>query len=153
MKVWEQYKYIEDRIDNSGLRFYLGAQRRTYDLGYLTFGTFASAVAISIPPRANNFAIDAFCPAIATAVGSFRYTVVKNLDLTLTYLENSIIWHKYRSSISTHSSTRSVLKWNFNRMENNIFSRSQHLDKSYTEWESNSIFIQCWILRFQLSIW
>jgi hypothetical protein len=57
-----------DRRDSSGIRFYLGDKLRQHDLGYLTVGADSSAVAIAVPPGADRFQIDSYCPAIATQV-------------------------------------------------------------------------------------
>ena len=57
-----------DRTDSSGIRFYLGNERRQYDLGYLGLGTDASVTAIAIPPNVDHFIVDAYCPATATSV-------------------------------------------------------------------------------------
>jgi hypothetical protein len=59
-----------DRMDSSGIRFYLGKTLRQYDLGYLSLGTQATMSAIAIPPRADRFIIDTYCPASATSVSS-----------------------------------------------------------------------------------
>jgi hypothetical protein len=60
--------YALDRIDSSGIRFYLGKERRQYDLGYLTFGVESNYAGIAIPPRVDRFNIDSYCPANVTKV-------------------------------------------------------------------------------------
>jgi hypothetical protein len=60
--------YTLDRRDSTGIRFYVGKERRQYDLGYLTLGTKSNAVAIAIPPRVDRFNIDSYCPASVTKV-------------------------------------------------------------------------------------
>ncbi|CAF3433696.1 unnamed protein product, partial [Rotaria socialis] len=59
-----------NRISNingsSGIRFYLGDQLRQYDIGYLTFGTDIQPDALAIPPYAQNFNVDSFCPKSVT---------------------------------------------------------------------------------------
>lgn len=57
-----------DRRDSSGLRFYLGNELRQYDLGYLTLGASVSNRAIAIPPTADRFILDSYCPTEATKV-------------------------------------------------------------------------------------
>ncbi|CAF1153779.1 unnamed protein product, partial [Rotaria sordida] len=54
------------RRDSSGVRFYVSPTLRQYDLGYLTFGTTANALAIAIPPNTTRFNVDSYCPAQAT---------------------------------------------------------------------------------------
>ena len=61
------------RQDSSGIRYYLGAQPRKYELGYLVFGTQSSVLGISLPPRADQFIIDSYCPAMGTSVGHLSY--------------------------------------------------------------------------------
>ena len=57
-----------DRRDSSGIRFYIGKERRQHDLGYLTLTADGSTVGIAIPPRTDRFMIDSYCPAIVTKV-------------------------------------------------------------------------------------
>ena len=59
-----------DRTDSTNYRFYLGKTLRQYDLGYLALGTEPSPIAIAIPPRINEFEIDAYCPAAAMNVST-----------------------------------------------------------------------------------
>ena len=59
---------VPDRTDSSGIRFYLGDKPRAHELGYLTVGADSSPLGIAIPPRADRFVIDSYCPATATAV-------------------------------------------------------------------------------------
>lgn len=63
---------FEDRTDSSGIRFYLGNELRQHDIGYLTFGTDSSAAAIAIPPHADKFIIDSYCPSEITSVEFFH---------------------------------------------------------------------------------
>lgn len=80
-----------DRTDSSGIRFYLGNKLRQYDLGYLTFGTDSSAVALAIPPKAERFIIDAYCTANATQV--------KQDCFSCSSLSNEFIINNYYCSI------------------------------------------------------
>jgi len=57
-----------DRLDSTGIRFYLSDKLREHDLGYLTFGTPSSLWAIAIPPKVDQFIIDSYCPSNATRV-------------------------------------------------------------------------------------
>ncbi|CAF3949092.1 unnamed protein product [Rotaria sordida] len=57
-----------DRRDSSGIRFYVGEELRQCDIGYLTLGTESNPSGIVIPPKASEFAIDAFCTPKATEV-------------------------------------------------------------------------------------
>ena len=66
-----------DRRDNSGIRFYLGKERRQYDLGYLTLGSDSSAYGIAIPPGVDRFVVDSYCPAAATNVSRMFLTTQK----------------------------------------------------------------------------
>ena len=59
-----------DRTDSSGLRFYLANELRQHDLGCLTVGTDATYEALAIPPRTDQFIVDAYCTAGATSVSS-----------------------------------------------------------------------------------
>lgn len=59
------------RYDSTAIRFYLGNELRQQELGYLTFGAQASPLAIIIPPKADQFIIESYCPAIATNVCTF----------------------------------------------------------------------------------
>ena len=63
-----------DRTDSSGIRFYLGAQPREHELGYLTVGADSSVLGIVLPPRTDHFIVDSYCPAIATAVRRFLFS-------------------------------------------------------------------------------
>ena len=66
--AWTFVRCCLDRTDSSGIRFYLGQDLRQYDLGYLTLGADSQIRGISIPPRAERFTIDSYCPATATEV-------------------------------------------------------------------------------------
>ena len=57
-----------DRQDSSGIRFYIGKERRQYEIGYLTLGTVTDFLGIAIPPRAERFNVDSYCPANSTMV-------------------------------------------------------------------------------------
>jgi hypothetical protein len=61
-----------DRTDSSGVRFYISKELRQHDLGYLSFGTYANAAALAIPPRVDRFNIDSYCSPRATQV-SIQY--------------------------------------------------------------------------------
>jgi hypothetical protein len=63
--------FVLDRRDSTGIRYYLGEKLRQHDLGYLTLGTDATPFAIAVPPRADRFVIDSYCPASATQVCTF----------------------------------------------------------------------------------
>ncbi|CAF2373593.1 unnamed protein product [Rotaria sp. Silwood2] len=65
---YDNPKLTSDRRDNSGIRFYLGKELRQHDLGYLTFGADSSYTSIAIPPRADRFIVDSYCPANATKI-------------------------------------------------------------------------------------
>ena len=62
--------FHSDRVDSSGIRFYIGEERRQHDIGYLTLGTESMALGITIPPRADRFIIDSYCPASGTQVSA-----------------------------------------------------------------------------------
>ena len=57
-----------DRVDSSGIRFYVTDQLRQYDIGYLTFGTDPTPISMTIPPQMQEFTIDSYCPQNATQV-------------------------------------------------------------------------------------
>ncbi|CAF3388411.1 unnamed protein product [Rotaria socialis] len=71
-----KYYMIETHFNNpnrlssidgsSGIQFYLGDQLRQYDIGYLPFGTDIRPNTLAIPPYAQNFIIDSFCPNSVT---------------------------------------------------------------------------------------
>lgn len=63
-----------DRVDSSGIRFYLGNELRQHDLGYLTLGTNSNGLALAIPPKADQFIVDSYCSAKATLVGIYRFS-------------------------------------------------------------------------------
>lgn len=69
------FKKTSDRIDSSGIRFYLGNSVPKYELGYLSLGVDSNPGGIVIPPHAGRFVIDGYCPAIATAVFITEKTV------------------------------------------------------------------------------
>lgn len=54
--------------DNSGIRFYLSSELRQYDLGFLAFGTTPDIISLVIPPNADRFIVDSYCPAETTNV-------------------------------------------------------------------------------------
>ncbi|CAF3947797.1 unnamed protein product [Rotaria magnacalcarata] len=56
-------KLIPNRRDNTGIRFYIGKELRQYDLGYLAFGTSSNALALTIPPKVDQFIVDSYCPS------------------------------------------------------------------------------------------
>lgn len=57
-----------DRTDSSGIRFYLGKQRRQHELGYLSLGAEANQLGIAVPPLMDRFTIDSYCSATGTRV-------------------------------------------------------------------------------------
>ncbi len=57
-----------DLRDSSGIRFYLANELRKYDLGYVLFGTLSSPASLAIPPKAEQFIVDSYCPPEATRV-------------------------------------------------------------------------------------
>lgn len=64
--VFHMFTFRLDRTDSSGLRFYLGKERRLNEIGTLTFGTTPDPLAIFIPPGMDRFVIDSYCPTQAT---------------------------------------------------------------------------------------
>jgi hypothetical protein len=62
-----------DRLDSSGIRFYLSDELRQHDLGYLTFGTGSSFYGLAIPPKMDQFIVDSYCPSKATQVDLFSF--------------------------------------------------------------------------------
>lgn len=80
---------ILGRMDSTGIRFYLGNELRPQELGYLTFGSDSSFVGLAIPPRADRFIVDTYCPATATSVcSSSTYFSIK-WCIPLFFLVNS----------------------------------------------------------------
>ena len=72
------FVFILDRRDSSGIRFYLGKERRQHELGYLALGMDSTAAGIAIPPGAEQFLVDSYCPAEATKVSrSFPFSMNK----------------------------------------------------------------------------
>ena len=57
-----------DRRDSSGIRYYIGKEKRQHELGYLTLGTDSYVLGIAIPPRVDRFVVDSYCPASGTKV-------------------------------------------------------------------------------------
>ncbi|CAF4755271.1 unnamed protein product, partial [Rotaria sp. Silwood2] len=55
-----------NRIDSTGVRFYIGKELRQYDLGFLSFGTGPNPSSLAIPPQANQFVVDSYCSPRAT---------------------------------------------------------------------------------------
>jgi hypothetical protein len=97
---------FSDRTDSSGIRFYISKELRQHDLGYLSFGTYANAAALAIPPRVERFNIDSYCSPQATQVtiqynNSFSY--IRSLFLFIAF--SSIRYHTF-VSLSSHSFTR-----------------------------------------------
>jgi hypothetical protein len=66
---------VLDRIDNTGIRFYLGKTRRQQELGYLTVGADSTFLGLAIPPRADRFIVDSYCTANATSVSSIQFSM------------------------------------------------------------------------------
>ena len=58
--------FVSDRRDSSGIRFYIGNDLRSNDLGYLSFGVGSDATSLAIPPQVERFIIDSYCPASVT---------------------------------------------------------------------------------------
>ncbi|CAF1031159.1 unnamed protein product [Adineta ricciae] len=56
--------------DSSGVRFYVTDQLGQYDIGYLTLGTDASSLSLTILARTNNSIVDSYCPTVAMAVSN-----------------------------------------------------------------------------------
>ncbi|CAF1647274.1 unnamed protein product [Rotaria magnacalcarata] len=72
-------KLIPNRRDNTGIRFYIGKELRQYDLGYLAFGTSSNALALTIPPKVDQFTVDSFCPSEFSKVSYyFRWDFLKD---------------------------------------------------------------------------
>ena len=93
-----------DRRDSSGIRFYIGKERRQHDLGYLTLGTDTFILGLAIPPRADRFIVDSYCPANNTKV-SVDQRQDKHSLLPL-HSENTFDRNHGVLCISTHPSTR-----------------------------------------------
>ncbi|CAF1122491.1 unnamed protein product [Rotaria sp. Silwood1] len=86
-------KQIPNRRDSTGIRFYLGKERRQYDLGYLTLGTESSLNAIAIPPGVDRFIIDSYCPGETTK--NFPQTGITMLvAFPHTHLQGLSLWTK-----------------------------------------------------------
>jgi len=84
---------MSNRTDSSGIRFYLGAQPREHELGYLTLGADSSILGIVLPPRTDHFIVDSYCSAIATAkFPSDGITVVSAFPHT--HLQGRTVWTK-----------------------------------------------------------
>jgi hypothetical protein len=66
---------VLDRIDNTGIRFYLGKTLRQQELGYLTVGADSTFLGLAIPPRADRFIVDSYCTANATSVSSIQFSM------------------------------------------------------------------------------
>lgn len=96
---------VIDRTDSTGIRFYLGDKPREHDLGYLTVGADSSPLGIAIPPRADRFVIDSYCPAIATAVG--RMISSLHNDHRLIFVEIPLYGYYRCQCISSYTSPRS----------------------------------------------
>ncbi|CAF4018018.1 unnamed protein product [Rotaria sp. Silwood2] len=65
---YDNPKRALNRIDSSGVRFYIGEKLRQHDLGFLSFGTGPSPGSLAIPPQVNRFLIDSYCSPRATQV-------------------------------------------------------------------------------------
>ena len=63
------------RRDSSGIRYYIGNELREQELGFLALGTESMDLGISIPPRADRFVIDSYCPAILTQVSEQNHFI------------------------------------------------------------------------------
>ncbi|CAF4212369.1 unnamed protein product, partial [Adineta steineri] len=90
---YDNPKKMSNRRDSSGIRFYLGNELRQHDLGYLTFGTDSNAVGIAIPPGANRFILDSYCPVSAT--NQFpKSGITVTTAFSHTHLQGSSVWTK-----------------------------------------------------------
>ncbi|CAF2018482.1 unnamed protein product [Rotaria magnacalcarata] len=79
--------------DSSGIRFYLGNELRQYDLSYLVFGTLSSPESLAIPPNAEQFIVDSYCPPEATRnLPASGINIVSALPHT--HLQGISVWTK-----------------------------------------------------------
>ncbi|CAF1097141.1 unnamed protein product [Adineta steineri] len=90
---YDNPKKMSNRRDSSGIRFHLGNELRQHDLGYLTFGTDSNAVGIAIPPGANRFILNSYCPVSAT--NQFpKSGITVTTAFPHTHLQGSSVWMK-----------------------------------------------------------
>ncbi|CAF0933370.1 unnamed protein product [Adineta steineri] len=90
---YDNPKKMSNRRDSSGIRFYLGKELREQELGYLTLGADSSAVGIAIPPGADRFIIDSYCPASAT--NRFpKSGITVTTAFPHTHLQGASVWTK-----------------------------------------------------------
>ncbi|CAF4968100.1 unnamed protein product, partial [Rotaria sp. Silwood1] len=82
-----------NRIDSSGIQFYIGKQLRPYDLGRIIFGTLSTPFDLAIPPQVNRFIVDCYCPPSVTQnFPESGITVV--LAFPHTHLQGQSLWTK-----------------------------------------------------------
>ena len=94
------------RQDSSGIRFYIGNERRQHDLGYLTFGTDSFVLALAIPPRADRFIVDSYCPSELTQASDLYSPPSYTDNQSIAASAYSQSWHHSDFCIPTYSSTR-----------------------------------------------
>ncbi|CAF1379082.1 unnamed protein product, partial [Adineta ricciae] len=113
------------RRDSSGIRFYLGEKLRQHDLGYLTFGTVSNFFGIIIPPKLDQFIIDAYCPRAATKnIPESGITVVSAFPHT--HLQGYSMWTKLIRNKTAVSYLFNADSYNFNyQFENRLAKRIQ----------------------------
>ncbi|CAF2811760.1 unnamed protein product [Rotaria sp. Silwood2] len=114
-------KQISNRHDSTGFRFYLGKERRQYDLGYLTLGTDSSPNGIAIPPGVDRFIIDSYCPAETTKGGKstkdemcrqiFAYYPRMNDLYVCVTINSQESWKKIINSSESLLSIETLEKW------------------------------------------
>ncbi|CAF3333694.1 unnamed protein product [Rotaria sp. Silwood2] len=63
---YDNPRQVSNLQDSSGIRFYLANDLRKYDLGYVLFGTLSRPTSLAIPPKAEQFIVDSYCPPEAT---------------------------------------------------------------------------------------
>ncbi|CAF1205461.1 unnamed protein product [Rotaria magnacalcarata] len=79
--------------DSSGIRFYLANELRKFDLGYVLLGTISSPGSLAIPPQAEQFIVDSYCPPEATR--NFPSSGVNIVSaLPHTHLQGYSVWTK-----------------------------------------------------------
>ncbi|UJR19902.1 hypothetical protein I4U23_023034 [Adineta vaga] len=84
---------VSNKRDTTGIRFYLGHKLREHDIGYLTFGTDATAQALAIPAGVDRFIVDSYCPANASH--NFpKSGITVFCALAHTHLQGHTVWTK-----------------------------------------------------------
>ena len=127
-----------DRMDSSGIRYYLGPTRRQNELGYFTLGTTPGLTGIAIPPRVDRFNVDSYCPAVASNVRMQLRSVREfhvGLDPCLCHADVSGVGHHGDWCVSAHSSAR-----------------QKCVDEDHSQSNSRAILVQCRGVRLQLSV-